>query len=278
MRRPTARASSIVAVTSTASSSSSFRSNGQRAASPVSVSAPALLTQMSSPSQTPTPVPPAAGTPRGRAGRPAATAARPPARRTRVGGRPPPPPRSAGRGRSRRRRPPPVPGRSARPMPLVEPVTRARRPANSRPGDGPAGRTPSRSASRSAMVRCSTGWISARRDLGQRLQHEQPLVQSRMRQRQLRIVADRVAVQEQIEVDGARAVAFRRAPGPGRFPRPAATRSSVVGGQVGAQLGDGVEVRPLSGRAADGGRLVHGGDAHYLDARPAAQLGQRRSR
>ena len=49
IRRPTARAITIVAVTSTASSSSSLRSNGQPAASPVRVSAPALLTHTSRP-------------------------------------------------------------------------------------------------------------------------------------------------------------------------------------------------------------------------------------
>ena len=51
IRRPTSRDSSTAAVTSTASSACSFCSNGQCRAAPVSVSAPALLTQRSRPPQ-----------------------------------------------------------------------------------------------------------------------------------------------------------------------------------------------------------------------------------
>ena len=130
----------MVAVTSTASSSSSLRSNGQPAASPVSVSAPALLTQMSRPSQT-LHANCRQGFARLRSRRSASSdgGARRPAARTDAatcfGGLT----RDAGRERSRRPRRRPVrrrwPGRCR----SVEPVTRARRPASSRPGDGPNG-------------------------------------------------------------------------------------------------------------------------------------------
>ena len=246
------------------------------AASPVSVSAPALLTQTSSPPQTSHAlIRQMSARGADRAGRPAGPRRRPPGRRTSCGRLLRPLPASAGRERSRRRRPRASSSAMARPMPLVEPVTRARRPANSRPGDGPAGRTPSRSPSRSAMVRSQHRMHQPRRDLGQRLQYEEALMQTRMRQRQLRVVADQVAVEQQVEVDGARARRVPGAPGPGRSRPPAGLAAALPAARSVRSSATALRYGPWPGRPADRGRFVHRGNARHLDARPAAQGGQR---
>ena len=88
------------------------------------------------------------------------------------------------------------------------------------------------------------------RDLGQRLQDEQPFVHPWVRHHQSRLIEHSIAVEQQVEIEGARPVPF----GPHAIQRLFHLQQHVqqrARRQVGLQLGGGVEVFPLPRWSAD---------------------------
>jgi hypothetical protein len=149
----------------------------------------------------------------------------------------------------------------ARPMPRVEPVMKARSPASSRPGleEGALAAVGVSSLSRrlsvlepgSAGSACcpsssssSTTSYHLRRDLRKGLQDEGALVHGRMRHHQPGFIQDGIAIKQQIEIDGARAVAFIANPAQAAFDIQQHAQQ-LRGWQVGLHLGHPVEVLPL---------------------------------
>ena len=95
------------------------------------------------------------------------------------------------------------------------------------------------------------------RELRQRLQHEVPFVQTRMRYNQPFVFVNQIAVEQQIEIDGARPIAFLpHAPKlllNGKQPL-----EQIVDLALGSYFDNGIEIRSLSCGSADRPGLVHG--------------------
>ena len=188
MRWPSARARRMVPQTSTAHSSASFRSNGQRAASPVSVSAPGVGDEdvqavpgrqaaSARPAQPDSSRRSARATPARTpwawhcAATSSARCRRAPAVNEHVG---------AGRGQLQGDRPADAAGRAGDQG--AQPGQLAPGPRCARAPGGPAGRSSS-----SAIGALEHRMDHAGRDLGERLQHEQPVLQTRVRDKHARL-------------------------------------------------------------------------------------------
>jgi hypothetical protein len=117
------------------------------------------------------------------------------------------------------------------------------------------------------------GVNESRYELGQRLQHEQPLVQARMRDDEAVVAVDKVAIQQQIEIDGPRSIALL-AHAPQSLLDRQQRIEEIVGRAIGPHLDDGVEVVSLPRRPADRPRLVHRRYACDLDTLTLTQVCQ----
>src|SRR6516162_9894128 len=87
-------------------------------------------------------------------------------------------------------------------------------------------------------------------DLGERLQDEQPFVHARMRDGQLRLVAHDVAVDQQVKIDRARALALLASPAQSSFHFQEDPQESVRW-EIGLQLCGCIEVSPLACRTSN---------------------------
>jgi hypothetical protein len=94
----------------------------------------------------------------------------------------------------------------------------------------------------------TTGDDGLRTDLGQWQQHEGALVHARMRHFQTRSVNDLIAEQKQVEVEGARAVAFRAHATVPEFEREQLLQQ-VGGRKLSVEYGNGVDKVRLVGLA-----------------------------
>lgn len=96
------------------------------------------------------------------------------------------------------------------------------------------------------------------REVGERGEDEGAFVQARVRQGESRMVEGGVAVEQQIEVEGAGAPAFG-SDATARFLNGEKGVEQIERRKGGEEAGDGVEIVLLAGRA-DGGGFVEGGD------------------
>ena len=112
-------------------------------------------------------------------------------------------------------------------------------------------------------------------DLAQRLQHEGPLVQARVRHAEAGLVDPLPAEEEQIEVEAARGVAHRSAPAAGRGLDRQQAIEEHPGPERGHELRGAVQIRALRRRAHRLG-LVERRDGRHPDTGARAQRRQRR--
>src|SRR4051812_42519505 len=96
------------------------------------------------------------------------------------------------------------------------------------------------------------GMDDLRGNLGERREDERPLVQARVGDRQLLVLSDKIAIQEQVKVDGARAMAFVADAAEALLDLQEEMQQ-LLGTERRLDFGSGVEVGALSRGAADGG-------------------------
>ncbi len=110
-------------------------------------------------------------------------------------------------------------------------------------------------------------------DLRERLKDEQAFVHPWMGNDQLRFAADEIAVEEQIEIEGARSILG--GPHAAELAFDFKQEMKQVGGsEIGLQLGGGVEIRALIRRSADRRRLVECGNQRHGEAVSSARPGR----
>ena len=97
-------------------------------------------------------------------------------------------------------------------------------------------------------------------------QDETARVHARVRNGQLGRFLDQIAVEQDVEIDGARGVAFTADPAEFLLDFEQ-DGQQFLGLQVGLDFGDGIEIRLLIGRAADRIGFVEGGNLRQFDAR-----------
>ena len=107
-------------------------------------------------------------------------------------------------------------------------------------------------------------------DFGQRLQHEEPFVHMGMRHRQVHPASNQIAIEQYIQIDGARPVAYL-ADAAESLLNLQKYAQEFFRCQLRLQLGDGVEKISLSRRAANWRGLVIRRDLLDNDSGPSPQ-------
>src|SRR5262249_52941847 len=103
---------------------------------------------------------------------------------------------------------------------------------------------------------CAKNWMhQARSEISQGLQHEQTLVQTRMRNRKTRFCANQTTVKEEVEVNGARPIRLSANPAKS-MPHVEKPRQKHCGLQVRLDFCNRIQVGALPGRTTHGGRLI----------------------